>query len=63
MIIVQKMFLFVTVPLQDEFDTNRNTCISSRCINFLMKTKGLYDKYFRLIEYRSELLKKQLKTS
>ena len=44
MIIVQEMFLFVTVPLQDEFDTNRNTCISSRCINFLMKTKGLYDK-------------------
>ena len=51
MIMVQYVFSFVIVLLQDEFDTYRTTLyplsISRQSFLFLMKTKGLSDMCFR----------------
>ena len=66
MIMVQYVFSFVIVLLQDEFDTYRTTLypisISRQSFLFLMKTKSLSDTCFGSIQYRSNTLKKQPKT-
>ena len=66
MIMVQLVFSFVIVLIQDEFDTNRTTfypiSISGRSFLFLMKAKSLSDTCFGSIQNLSDPLKKKPKT-